>query len=174
MSARRIRESPLDWVDAGQIKERADRLKVAVKHAGGPGMVSWKARMPSATLSNYMAGRDMKASALVTLAQTCGVSLLWLASGHGGMLDTSGQVDLRPIVEILKGDGGTDPVSFHLLVTLITTCRDFYRKNNVHPTLEMMLSFVSPSYHMTHHSWTDRRFKIADVSQTNDPSQPGS
>ena len=39
--------------------------------------------MPIATLSNYLAGRDMKAEALVTLAEVCRVSLEWLATGRG-------------------------------------------------------------------------------------------
>ncbi|GGG30738.1 hypothetical protein GCM10010964_18320 [Caldovatus sediminis] len=41
--------------------------------------------MPVGTLNRYIAGRDMKASALVALAAACGVRVEWLATGRGAM-----------------------------------------------------------------------------------------
>lgn len=41
--------------------------------------------MPLGTLSRYQSGREMKASALIALAQATGVSLEWLATGRGPM-----------------------------------------------------------------------------------------
>ncbi|KAB8123967.1 XRE family transcriptional regulator [Komagataeibacter medellinensis] len=65
------------------VKERAERLRVAVKGAGGNAQVAIRAQINLGTLNNYIAGRDMKASAMIALAKACGVSLDWLATGEG-------------------------------------------------------------------------------------------
>ncbi len=41
--------------------------------------------MPVGTLDRYIAGRDMKASAMIALAKACNVSIEWLATGKGPM-----------------------------------------------------------------------------------------
>ncbi|MFT9091541.1 MAG: S24 family peptidase [Gluconacetobacter sp.] len=64
-----------------EVKARAERLRSAVKNAGGNTQVAARAGMPFGTLNRYIAGRDMKASAMVALAKACGVSLEWLAEG---------------------------------------------------------------------------------------------
>ena len=65
------------------VKERAERLRAAVKGAGGNAQVAIRAQINLGTLNNYIAGRDMKASAMITLAKACNVSLDWLATGSG-------------------------------------------------------------------------------------------
>lgn len=67
--------------DAG----RPERLRVAVKAAGGNKSVAERSGIPLATLNKYLAGRDMKVSAFIALANACGVSLDWLATGWGDM-----------------------------------------------------------------------------------------
>lgn len=63
--------------------DMAERLRQAVSLGGGPGKVSEKSGVPLRTLNNYMSGRsEMKATALVHLADACGVSVDWLASGR--------------------------------------------------------------------------------------------
>ncbi|GAN89878.1 transcriptional regulator phage repressor [Gluconobacter frateurii M-2] len=64
-----------------EISERAKRLHSAVRQAGGNGKVAARANMKLGTLSRYLAGRDMKASAMIALADACEVSLDWLAKG---------------------------------------------------------------------------------------------
>ena len=64
-----------------EVKARAERLRAAVKNAGGNTQVAARAGMPFGTLNRYIAGRDMKASAMVALARACDVSLDWLAEG---------------------------------------------------------------------------------------------
>ena len=60
----------------------AERLRSAVELGGGPGKASEKSGVALRTLGNYMSGRsEMKAGALVRLAEACGVSLDWLATG---------------------------------------------------------------------------------------------
>jgi phage repressor protein C with HTH and peptisase S24 domain len=71
---------PDDSLD--EVKARAERLRSAVKNAGGNTQVAARAGMPFGTLNRYIAGRDMKASAMVALAKACGVSLEWLADGN--------------------------------------------------------------------------------------------
>ena len=61
---------------------RAERLRQAVRAAGGNRVVAVRANVPLGTLNNYLAGRDMKASALIALARACNVSLDWLATGQ--------------------------------------------------------------------------------------------
>ncbi|KON63155.1 helix-turn-helix protein [Komagataeibacter europaeus] len=64
-----------------EVKNRAERLRQAVKNAGGNTQVAARAGVPFGTLNRYIAGRDMKASAMIALAKACGVSLDWLATG---------------------------------------------------------------------------------------------
>ena len=59
------------------------RLREAVRKAGGNEVVSEKAGVPLRTLSNYLAGNEMKLSKLLDLAAACGVSPTWLISGAG-------------------------------------------------------------------------------------------
>ena len=66
-----------------EVVERAARLRQAVKLAGGNLAVAKRAGMPVGTLNRYMKGRDMKAAALVALADGANVELLWLATGRG-------------------------------------------------------------------------------------------
>lgn len=47
--------------------------------------------MPLTTLGRYLGGRDMKASAMVALAEATGVSLEWLATGRGPMRPADSQ-----------------------------------------------------------------------------------
>ncbi|PYD48498.1 LexA family transcriptional regulator [Novacetimonas pomaceti] len=65
------------------IEERSQRLKQAVKDAGGNRQVSERSGIPFGTLNAYLAGREMKVSALISLARACDVPLDWLAEGKG-------------------------------------------------------------------------------------------
>ncbi|MDO9498999.1 helix-turn-helix domain-containing protein [Falsiroseomonas sp.] len=65
--------------------ERASRLRAAVRAGGGNTVVARNAAMPVSTLNRYIAGRDMKASAMIALAEATGVRLEWLATGAGPM-----------------------------------------------------------------------------------------
>ncbi|MBY4640325.1 helix-turn-helix domain-containing protein [Gluconacetobacter entanii] len=72
---------PDDRSDA--IQERAARLKEAVRNAGGNSRVASISGVPFGTLNHYMSGREMKASAMISLAKACNVPLDWLAEGKG-------------------------------------------------------------------------------------------
>ena len=63
---------------AAQVSER---LKMAVRDAGGAAAVATRAAIPLRTLHTYTAGSDLKTSALIALADACGVSVEWLATG---------------------------------------------------------------------------------------------
>lgn len=71
-----------------QPAERANRLREAVHAAGGNQAVSQRSGVPLGTLNNYVAGRDMKATALIALAEATNVTLDWLATGRGPMRPT--------------------------------------------------------------------------------------
>lgn len=69
------------------IRERAERLRTAVRIAGGNQRVASRAGVPLGTLNRYLAGQDMKASVMIALARACSVSLDWLAEGLGSVDD---------------------------------------------------------------------------------------
>ncbi len=74
--------SSLTETDRSQdVALRAERLRSAVRAAGGNQAVAERANMHVGTLNRYIAGRDMKASALITLADACNVDIEWLAVG---------------------------------------------------------------------------------------------
>ena len=75
---------------------RAFRLREAVRSSGGNKAVATRAGMPVSTLNRYIAGRDMKASAMVALARATGVRLEWLATGKGPMHEGGAAEDLPP------------------------------------------------------------------------------
>ncbi len=63
-------------------REIAERLRHALKLAGGPSKVSARSGMSLRTIANYSSERsELKASSLVRLAEACDVSLDWLATG---------------------------------------------------------------------------------------------
>jgi hypothetical protein len=68
-----------------QPEERANRLREAVRAAGGNLVVSRRSGVPLRNLNHYIAGRDMKTEVLVALSEACNVSLDWLATGRGAM-----------------------------------------------------------------------------------------
>lgn len=65
--------------------EIGTRLAVVVKRAGGNKVVATKSGVPLRTLARLLAGQEPKVEHLVRLADTCGVSLDWLATGKGGV-----------------------------------------------------------------------------------------
>lgn len=96
-----------------EISERAKRLHAAVKQAGGNGKVAARANMKLGTLSRYLAGRDMKASAMIALADACNISLDWLAKGvePASSLATS-EVQASTAITSPGGDDDALPVKF--------------------------------------------------------------
>lgn len=67
-----------------EITKRSERLRQAVKAAGGNQAVATRAGMHLGTMNRYIGGRDMKAGAMIVLAKACGVTLDWLATGEDG------------------------------------------------------------------------------------------
>lgn len=59
----------------------SERLRTAVRNAGGNQHVSNVSGVPLGTLNTYIAGREMRASTAAKIAAACGVSLDWLVSG---------------------------------------------------------------------------------------------
>ncbi len=72
------------------------RLREAVGQAGGTNQVAERAGIPIRTLSRYLTGHEMRRSALVSLAEACGVSIEWLATGRGSMRPTDRPDVARP------------------------------------------------------------------------------
>jgi hypothetical protein len=66
-------------------QEAAQRLRAAIDRIGGNKGAIDRTGIPSRTLSAYLAGGEMKRSAVVALAKACGVNIAWLAAGEGPM-----------------------------------------------------------------------------------------
>jgi hypothetical protein len=79
------RDADLVLDEASKPGRVAERLRQAIKAAGGVGAVSAKSGVKSRTLTRLLGGQEAKQSALVALADACGVSLEWLATGRGPM-----------------------------------------------------------------------------------------
>ena len=64
---------------------RSERLRAAIRRAGGNAAVAARSGIPKTTLDGYLRGGEMKLSNVVSLAQATGVRLAWLATGEGPM-----------------------------------------------------------------------------------------
>ena len=65
-----------------QLAEAAERLRWAVhQRGGGPRAVSANSGIPLSSLGQWLAGREMRTSAVARIAQVCGVDPAWLAWG---------------------------------------------------------------------------------------------
>lgn len=79
------------------LRARADRLRLAVREAGGNKAVAKRAQIPGTTLDRYLAGQEMKLSNAAALARAAGVNLEWLATGEGPM--KVGEAPVAPATE---------------------------------------------------------------------------
>ncbi|ATJ89390.1 hypothetical protein HK16_10815 [Acetobacter senegalensis] len=66
-----------------QIEPIVKRIREAVDDAGGPKAVAQLCDVPLSTFSGYLSGREVKLSIASRIADVCGVSLDWLATGRG-------------------------------------------------------------------------------------------
>lgn len=63
------------------MSDAAKRLWAVVRSAGGREKVAMRANVPLGILDGYIAGNEMHLDAALRLAETCGVSVGWLATG---------------------------------------------------------------------------------------------
>lgn len=129
------------------------RLREALSRAGGAAKVAKRIGMPPMTISNYVAGRDMKASALAALADACEVSIEWLATGRGTMTGASGTG--FPGFD----DSMSEPANFYQLCMLIWHCQDYFRGIGHTPSLADVLEWVSQLYPKSS-KFSDYKFKV--------------
>ncbi|MFT8921696.1 S24 family peptidase [Acetobacter sp.] len=78
-----------------EIDSANERLRAAVRNAGGNQHVANVSGVPLGTLNTYIAGREMRASTAAKIAAACGVSLDWLISGSDAA-SSSANADERP------------------------------------------------------------------------------
>lgn len=92
---------------------RAERLKSAVRKAGGSKPVADRSGVPFGTLNKYLAGREMRASAMIALARACGVSLDWLAEGSDPSADGEAPslLQLAPSMDLIRPTDSSDSLS---------------------------------------------------------------
>jgi len=76
-------EGASDFPDEQMKREIAGRLRSALKLAGGPSKIAARCGISLRTIANYTGERsELKVSALIRLAEACGVSVDWLATGR--------------------------------------------------------------------------------------------
>jgi transcriptional regulator with XRE-family HTH domain len=131
-----------------EIIDRAERLKEALKLAGGAAAVARKIGMPMPTLNNYIAGRDMKASAVVALADGCGVSVEWLATGRGDI--SRGHQSGNSEMASYFGDYLYKPANFMGLCLLLSLCQEYHHRGGEVPTLADVFGWIGPLYPKAH------------------------
>lgn len=111
-------------------REIAERLRSALKLAGGPSKVSARSGISLRTLANYSSERsELKASALVRLAEACDVSLDWLATGR---------LPVHPVDRIMRFDadaGGEKVVLDEALLRDVLGALEGYLSANPAPSL---------------------------------------
>ena len=71
--------------DRSDTKDRAERLRHAIRAAGGNTSVATRSGVPKSTIDGYLQGGELKLSNAIALAQATGVRLEWLATGEGPM-----------------------------------------------------------------------------------------
>lgn len=122
-----------------------ERLKKAVKDAGGPAEIARTTGIPLSTLNDYLKGNEVRFSRMAVLAKACKISLDWLASGTGSMDGTvsveSGQL------ETLFGGSLFQPANFLQLCYLLAVCQEYYqRRVQMVPTLKEVFEWIGPIY----------------------------
>ena len=96
-----IRDPNSDASDLG----RAVRIREALADGGGRVQVAGQIGVHPGSLTRYMAGRDLPTATLVAIADACGVSVEWLATGRGPKNDgsiTSGLPGTEPVGAVLE------------------------------------------------------------------------
>jgi hypothetical protein len=66
---------------SSELEDRTQRLRAAVRRAGGNLKVSKVSGVPLSTLQGYLSGAPMKLEPAMALARACGMSLDWLVTG---------------------------------------------------------------------------------------------
>lgn len=66
-------------------KARAERLRQAIRAAGGNTAIAHRSGVPKSTIDGYLQGGEMKVGNAIALAGATGVRLDWLVTGEGPM-----------------------------------------------------------------------------------------
>lgn len=70
----------------------SDRIKAARKHAGlTQSQLAERVGIAQTAISQLESGKTLRSSYLLQIAEACGVSVMWLASGIGGMIMSTEQ-----------------------------------------------------------------------------------
>lgn len=73
----------------------SERLKLAVKSAGGVALISQQADIPKRTLETYLSGQtEPKVSKIIAIAKSCGIDVGWLMTGEGERNEDFAATDL--------------------------------------------------------------------------------
>jgi transcriptional regulator with XRE-family HTH domain len=80
---------PNDHVPADNLvdRERAQRLREAIRRVGSQAELHRRTGIPVGTLAHYLRGRDMTTATAIQIADACQVRLEWLAAGRGLMTE---------------------------------------------------------------------------------------
>ncbi len=129
--------------DADSGSAQLQRLKNVVRDAGGPSEVARRSGIPLGSLNHYLAGREMKISALVALADACRVSIEWLAAGREQSMAQSQTMASCPG---FTAKSLSETAHFWGLFVLLRSCQEDHIKMNLVPTLAEVFEWIAPNY----------------------------
>ena len=138
--------------------------------------IAERSRVPYRSLRHHLSGRDMKRAVLVALADACGVSIEWLATGRGEMVATATEGMSQTQSQGLTNspDTVTTPgdkpeslhsvIEFNRLVEANRLTMEAFDKRGIRPTPEQLTRIAVVVYDtLTHPALPDDPWKIAQI-----------
>lgn len=125
----------------------AARLADAVAQAGGRAAVVSRAAIAPNSLHEYLHGREMKLTVAVRIADACGVSLQWLATGTG---PRAALQNLQTETEDCSTPVAPDEVDIDLLTDLMRHLGNLARELSLGLSVEQIATLVQRIYYMAH------------------------
>jgi phage repressor protein C with HTH and peptisase S24 domain len=145
-------DDDLDFGVDGAKSEMRERLRRAIRDAGGNQVVAAKSGVPLGTVSNYVRGvSEPKAVALGALARACGVSLDWLvfdgqepAQSQSHMLAAPAPIRddfaFLPRYEVQAAAGNGKLAVSEDITDMLAFRRDWLRRIGINPATAFMLA----------------------------------
>lgn len=150
-------DDDLDFGVGGAKSEMRERLRRAIRDAGGNQAVAARSGVPLGTVSNYVRGiSEPKAAALGALAEACGVSLDWLvldkapqARTEGGQVEgaVAGETEPRerdfaflPRYEARAAAGNGHLAISEDVSDMLAFRRDWLRRMGINPATSFLLA----------------------------------
>jgi phage repressor protein C with HTH and peptisase S24 domain len=149
-------------------QEGGRRLKMAIDHAGGVGVVAKRSRVPDQSIRRFIRGREMRRSTLVALADACDVELEWLVSGEGTMQRTP--LPHQMTIKDQEGNGTTALFRSHVPIPMYDVRAAAGNGGRVEG--ERMSGYLALDEEFVRLGLHRRRDDLVSISATGDSMEP--